>query len=305
MRNCLLLVAVEFILPIRKLRHLTALARAGNFTRAAKVLHLSQPALSRSIDTLEAELGVRLVERAYGQVKLTPAGRLTLERAQHLLEGVERLRRDVAHCAVKGPGCVRVGLGPFAAFCLGGLPLGRLIRRYPGLVIEVETGDAPTLNAQLEAGQIDLFIADTRGLPSLRQPAGRIVPAWPVAFQAHPSHPLVQAGRIALDRLLDYPVAGPRLPAFALRFFQQQLTGCDASLFTLVCDDMAQLTLLAQEEEWVVLAPCLPGRMALRSLDIEGLDGGMSAHYRIVVGDGREQLPAVQLFVDMAAGELA
>ena len=61
-------------MQLRQLQHLVALADQGSFGRAAQAVHLSQPALSRSIESLEESLQARLVDRAYGSVRFTQAG---------------------------------------------------------------------------------------------------------------------------------------------------------------------------------------------------------------------------------------
>eukprot|EP01036_Dinobryon_divergens_P056464 gene56464-75395_t len=72
-------------MQLRQLQHLVALADQGSFGRAAQAVHLSQPALSRSIDNLEEVLQARLIDRAYGTVRFTQAGELVLARARELL----------------------------------------------------------------------------------------------------------------------------------------------------------------------------------------------------------------------------
>jgi len=66
----------------RRLRHFTVVAETLNFSRAAERLHIAQPALSTSIQKLEAELGVRLFDRGTSGVQLTTAGRAALLEAR-------------------------------------------------------------------------------------------------------------------------------------------------------------------------------------------------------------------------------
>ena len=82
-------------MQLRQLQHLVALADQGSFGRAAQAVHLSQPALSRSIENLEENLQARLVDRAYGSVRFTQAGELVLARARELLADAQQIARDV------------------------------------------------------------------------------------------------------------------------------------------------------------------------------------------------------------------
>ena len=72
-------------MDLKRLGHLVALADECHFARAAERVHLSQPAFSRSIQTIESDLGMRLFDRESGQVKPTPAGAFLIERARRLL----------------------------------------------------------------------------------------------------------------------------------------------------------------------------------------------------------------------------
>ena len=72
---------------LRQLRHFVALAEHGHFARAAAAVHLSQPALCRSIQALEASLGYNLVDRHSRGISLTAHGSLVLEHARRLLAG--------------------------------------------------------------------------------------------------------------------------------------------------------------------------------------------------------------------------
>ena len=99
--------AMEF----EQMRQLDAIARTGTVSAAARELHLSQPALSRSVRRLEDELGVELFERSGRHVELNEVGRAALEWARQLLRD-ERLMRDC--------GCYRRSTGSRAACGHGG-----------------------------------------------------------------------------------------------------------------------------------------------------------------------------------------
>ncbi|MEO5671806.1 MAG: LysR family transcriptional regulator, partial [Ramlibacter sp.] len=83
-------------MDVRRLTHFIALAEEGRFAAAADRVHLSQAAFSRSIQTLEERLGVRLVDRRSEGVSLTPTGNAVLARARTLVFDSDCLVRDVA-----------------------------------------------------------------------------------------------------------------------------------------------------------------------------------------------------------------
>ena len=78
----------RYRLELRQLRYFAAVARERNFTRAAEMLHIAQPPLSRQIQQLEDELGAALIERGSRPLRLTDAGRLLYEQAAQVLDRV-------------------------------------------------------------------------------------------------------------------------------------------------------------------------------------------------------------------------
>ncbi len=89
---------------LRQLRHARALAEEGSFARAARTLHLTQPALSRSIQELERRTGIKLFDRNQGRVEPTDLGRVFLAHARGLLGHAEALDREVATMRGTGTG---------------------------------------------------------------------------------------------------------------------------------------------------------------------------------------------------------
>ena len=83
-------------MEIRVLKYFLAVAREKNITKAAELLHMSQPPLSRQMHDLEEELGVKLFERTNRKVVLTNEGTLLRQRAEEILELVEKTKKDVS-----------------------------------------------------------------------------------------------------------------------------------------------------------------------------------------------------------------
>ena len=102
-------------MDIKHLTHIVALADKRNFARAAEQLNLSQPALSRSIQSAEIELGLRLFDRGNTEVTPTAAGEFVLERARRLVFDSRCLKRDVELYRDRKLGDVAFGVGPYPA----------------------------------------------------------------------------------------------------------------------------------------------------------------------------------------------
>src|SRR5580704_17606627 len=96
-------------MELHQLRYFVAVARAGNFSRAAERCHVSQPSLSQQVQKLERGLGKPLLNRLGRRAVLTDAGRLLLESATTILAAVENVERELT--GEGGSGGVRLSVG--------------------------------------------------------------------------------------------------------------------------------------------------------------------------------------------------
>lgn len=143
---------------LEALRHFTLVAQHGTLTAAARHAHLTQPALTASIQRLEAQLGGKLLVRGPAGASLTAAGEALLPRARAALAAVEEARRAVAEVMGLAAGSVRLGAG--ATVCTYYLPrtLARFRAKHPGVQLLLREADSDRLLDALEAGDLDLMI---------------------------------------------------------------------------------------------------------------------------------------------------
>ena len=147
-------------LDLRLVEHAIALAHHRSYARAAKVLHVSQPTLSRRIAGLEESLGVRLFDRGRGGVEPTPFGRVLLERGAALLADEAALRREIQQLAGLEAGELVVGAGPFSAEISVGRAMTRLLAKHPQLRARIACFDPEQIVRDVLAGRCDLGVAD-------------------------------------------------------------------------------------------------------------------------------------------------
>jgi DNA-binding transcriptional LysR family regulator len=197
---------------LRQLRYFAAVARERNFTRAAEMLHIAQPPLSRQIQRLEDELGVTLIERGSRPLQLTDAGRLLFEQAAQVLERVEEMKAITQRLHEMARPRLRIGFVPSTLY--GGLP--DLIRSYraarPG--VELVLLELTTLEqiAALKEGRIDVgFGRIPFDDPAIERTLLRNE-KLSVALSA--GHSLIaRVGRLRLDDLAGEPlVVYPKAP---------------------------------------------------------------------------------------------
>jgi LysR family transcriptional regulator, nitrogen assimilation regulatory protein len=148
-------------LDIRKLRYFVAIGDAGALSHAAHALNVSQSALSHHVAELEADLGVRLIERYARGIRLTAAGRRLCEHGRAILAAIEKAEDDVKTFAEEAIGPVSIGMA-HTAIDIAALPLMRAVRRdFPNVMLGLAEALSPTLTTRLLAGELDLAVVYT------------------------------------------------------------------------------------------------------------------------------------------------
>lgn len=141
-------------LDLAQLRAFVAIADAGGVSRAAERLHLSQPALSRQLQTLEAALGIALFDRTERRLRLTPAGEDLLRRSRIVIEEAEALRERARSLHAGETGVLKVGATPptIEAPLAGFLVNWR--KEHPGIEVRLVEDGGTDLAERLHAGDV-------------------------------------------------------------------------------------------------------------------------------------------------------
>jgi DNA-binding transcriptional LysR family regulator len=143
---------------LRLVRYWVAVAEERNITRAAERLHISQPALSAAIKTLEAQLGVPLLDRSDRVLGVTPAGEVLLEEGRGLLREANRVAEAVRSRDRSAVGRLRVGLTPTARYGLGPELLAACADRAPGVMLYPQEDTTGALLRDVRGGRLDLAV---------------------------------------------------------------------------------------------------------------------------------------------------
>ena len=151
-------------MDLKRLKHLVALADTRNFGRAATQCHLTQSALSRSIQAAEDELGLLLFDRGTLEVSCTDAGAFVVERARRLLFESRCLERDVSLYRERLLGDLAFGVGPYPAATVVPPLLTEIRTRFAGVCVRVEVNNADYLATHLRAEELDFYLADVRNV---------------------------------------------------------------------------------------------------------------------------------------------
>lgn len=145
-------------MELHQLRYFLAVAKNGNFSRAAEQCHVSQPSLSQQIQKLEEELGEKLFNRLKRCAVLTAAGEALLPRATRIVNEVEAARHDVADASDLVRGRVSIGVLPTVAPYLLPRVLSLVAHECPGIDILIHEEQTAHLLRMAGACEIDLAI---------------------------------------------------------------------------------------------------------------------------------------------------
>jgi LysR family transcriptional activator of glutamate synthase operon len=190
-------------MDLKQLRSLVALYDEQHFTRAAARLHIAQPALSNHIRTLEAELGVTLVQRTTRRMEFTEAGRRLVARARSALGELDVARQELDERAGVLAGALRIGmtLSP-SPVDVPGL-LAAFHSRHPGIVLALHEDISVALADALRAMRIDLaFVTQIEG-PEAAGLDFVLLADEPLVLVVAPGHRLAASRTVSLERLAD------------------------------------------------------------------------------------------------------
>ncbi|WP_341238287.1 LysR family transcriptional regulator [uncultured Limnobacter sp.] len=238
---------------LHQLEHLLALDETRHFAKAAQKVHLSQPAFSRSIQSLEKQTGLLLFERKGGEIRPTPAGQFLIQRARILVLEAKSLKRDIGLYLQGEVGELVFGVGPFPAVTLAGRVIEKIRLAFPKVSVRIEIDNPANLLALLLKEEIDFFVADTGEIN-----AAPYLNIQPLMRQyghlyAHAKHPL--AGKThRFEDAWEYGIASVKLPDMLKAGLGQLLGQNSRNLLQLAleCDDVNLLHQVALSTNTVV-----------------------------------------------------
>jgi DNA-binding transcriptional LysR family regulator len=191
------------VFQLSQLRCFVAVASELHFGRAAALLHMTQPPLTRQIQLLEHELGVQLLERAGGAVRLTPAGASFLREAEDILRRSQAAMQAARRAMRADAGTVTLGFIAAASFALLPQVLGAIRTALPDVeVVPRELQTVDQLDA-LAAGRIDLGLV--RPFAPRSFAASCMLLREPLLLAAPADHALARGDAMALADLQGQP----------------------------------------------------------------------------------------------------
>jgi len=196
-------------MDIRVLKYFLTVANVGNITKAAEILHITQPTLSRQLMDLEEELGSRLFIRGKRQITLTDSGQLFQQRVKEIISLLDKTERDLAEQkdligGVVSIGCVESTVSRALPELLEGFS-----SRHPRVQYELYSADGDDIREKLDRGNIDIGIflepIETAKYEFIRLPYEE---KWGILMRR--DDPLAQKKSIGIEDILALPLIPPR-----------------------------------------------------------------------------------------------
>jgi DNA-binding transcriptional LysR family regulator len=192
-------------MEIRHLRYFLAVAREENMTRAAELLHVSQPTLSKTLKSLEEELGKKLFTRRSFSISLTEEGMLLRDRAEDLVSMADKIEQEFVSLDDVTGGDIYLGLAESYQIRYLARELGKLKAVYPGLNYHITSGDTEQVTEKLDKGLLDFAVIceppDELKYEYIEFPE---VDVWGAVMRA--DHPLAAKDSVTADDLAGLPL---------------------------------------------------------------------------------------------------
>ncbi len=142
----------------RVLRYFLAVAREESISRAAEVLHITQPTLSRQLSQLEEELGVTLFERGTRRIRLTDEGILLRRRAEEIIGLIDKTEKELTEQETLINGRISIGCGETKAVNVLADLIESFHKKYPNVTFDLVTETADVVKEQMDRGLIDIAL---------------------------------------------------------------------------------------------------------------------------------------------------
>lgn len=180
-------------MKLHQLRALVSICESGSIQEASRLLHISQPALSKGIKELEAELGVALLLRSNRGITVTEYGDRLVKRARLILEEVRRAREEIETLKGVMDGKLSIGVSPVTPGRQFVTSLNRYRKRYPRVQVQIHELRPSKLMEGLREGLLDMALTS---LPEPRNPEGfqwELLYAQTSVLAVRKGHPLREA----------------------------------------------------------------------------------------------------------------
>jgi DNA-binding transcriptional LysR family regulator len=243
-------------MTLTQLKHMIELAKTGSFIKASENLFLTQPALSRSIKSLEDDLGAKIFDRQGRKSSLTVFGEEVFKRAQSLIDSAQELKQTNQNFKKGLSGHIKIGMGSGPGAILMTPLLQHIAIHYPHLHLDVIRGTTDMLTEALKERKLDALVVDARSLKPSSELNIEIIAETAGAFSCRKDHPITKLKKITISDLSQYPIASIPLSDEVERVLIDRY-GAEANfdrLINLKCSEISSLVEVASKSDVILLS---------------------------------------------------
>lgn len=204
---------------LRDFQNLLSLEEHRHFGRAATAVGLSQPALTKSIQRLEKQVGDLLFDRSRSRIAPTSIGNEVIARVKVIMLEVAELRRSVDLITGLQIGTVTIGVGPAMSESYVARALAAVTESHPNTQVNLRVDHWKQLCEWLLCNEIDFFVADIAEWIDDDRFECIPLPKQEIVWFCRVGHPLAARSVVTQQDLLGFPLATPRMPIWAVRWF--------------------------------------------------------------------------------------
>ena len=196
-------------MEIRVLRYFLTVVREESITKAAEVLHITQPTLSRQLAQMEEEIGVRLFDRGTRKIRLTNEGLLLRRRAEEILQLVDKTEKELVEQEEQVEGKISIGCGEVASVQMLPDLIRNFHQKYPLVTFDLFTATADLVKEQMDKGLLDLgLLLEPIEMGKYEFIRLNMKERWVVLMP--PDDPLARKKYVKADELAELPLILPR-----------------------------------------------------------------------------------------------
>ena len=260
-------------MKLTQLRNLKAVANAGSVRQASRDLHLSQSAITKSIQMLELELDTKLLHRSSHGVSTTATGEALVARAGVIDAELKNARNDIARIEGAFTGDIRVCVSPTTAINMVPKALINLKRRRPEINVKIEENVYPDNLAPLRKGDVDLAVCMLPERFHDDDLISEVLIEDEVTPAASINHPLTHKRNLTFEDLMveDWVLFGRSISSQAIHEQTFRINGFGPPVSTVVCASFTCALALVENGDYLMLVPKQVFRGRVRGFPITPL----------------------------------
>ena len=244
-------------MKLDQLRNLVAVGRAGSVRQAARDLNLSQPAVTKSIKLLEAELGCELLHRLSHSVIPTQSGEALIRRAQLIEAELDNAINEIENIEGVTTGEISVSASPTVAIDLMPRAILNLKASRPKVSVHIEELVYPHVIPAVRSGEVDVAVCLMPEIPAIGDLEINVLVEDVLTPAVRADHPLIKEPELRLEDLLseDWVVFGRRGESRDVYEQTFRLNGLEPPQSTIDCTSFTCALALVEKSDYIVLVP--------------------------------------------------